>query len=273
MSKLSKRRFRVARRRVLITGGASGIGRLMAFEAARRGASEVIIWDLDGDAAETVAAEIRSRGRHASAYPVDVTEVTAVNAAAEQVGRVDVLINNAGVVTGKPLLDASEAEIERTFQVNTMSLYWVTRAFLPGMIAQRRGYVVNIASAAGLVGVANQTDYSASKHAAVGFTESLRAEMKKQRTRVRTLSVAPFYIDTGMFEGVKTKVPALLPILEPAAVARQVLDAVERGRSRLVLPKFVYLVPFVRGLPTPVFDFVMNRFGINETMDDFVGRR
>jgi all-trans-retinol dehydrogenase (NAD+) len=175
------------------------------------------------------------------------------------------------VVTGKPLLEATEAEIRRTFEVNTLAGYWTTRAFLPGMLARRSGLVVTIASAAGLVGVARQTDYAASKWAAIGFTESLRGELTG--TGVGTLVVAPFYIDTGMFDGVKTRFPVLLPILKEAAAAGKILDAIERGRQQLVMPPMVRTVPWLRVLPVRAFDAVANFFGINHSMDEFRGRQ
>ncbi len=256
---------------VLITGGASGIGRRMAIGAARRGAN-VVIWDRDGDRAGAVRDDIRSHRLPAAAHTVDVTDRAAVRAAAEATGPVDVVVNNAGIVTGKPLLEASDESIERTMAVNVLSLYWVTRAFLPGMLQRRRGTVVTIASAAGLVGVARQTDYAASKWAAVGFTESLRAELRATRSPVRTLVVCPYYIDTGMFEGVRTRVPWLLPILKEGDVARAVLDGVERGRQQLILPPVVGVLPLARALPVRAFDAVTDLMGVNRTMDHFTGR-
>lgn len=257
---------------VLITGGGSGIGRLMALGAAERGASRVAIWDLSASAGDAVAEEVRDRGARADACAVDVSDRAAVTAAAALTGEVDVVINNAGVVTGARLLDADPDAIERTYRVNCLSLYWVTRAFLPGMAARHHGTVVTIASAAGLVGVARQTDYSASKFAAFGFAESLRAEMRKERTGVNSLVVCPFYIDTGMFEGASTKVPLLLPILRPEDVATKTLDAIEAGRAQVVLPPFVRVTPLARALPPRAFDWVVDTLGITDSMDHFVGR-
>ncbi|MDP9801659.1 all-trans-retinol dehydrogenase (NAD+) [Arcanobacterium wilhelmae] len=265
--------------RVLITGAASGIGRLMAKGAAERGAREVFLWDLNGEAAQALAREIGTNfaglpsATRASASAIDVTDSAAVTALAKEIGHVDIVINNAGVVTGKPLLEASEAQIRRTFDVNVLAQYWVTRAFLPAMLERDRGAIVNIASAAGLVGVAKQTDYSASKFASFGFTESLRAELSKADSHVHTLVVAPYYIDTGMFDGVRTKFPALLPILKEADVARKILDALESGKHQLVMPPFVKLLPAMRLLPPRAFDAVCNFFGVNTTMDNFVGRK
>lgn len=261
---------------VLITGGASGIGKEMAIGAAGRGAKHVIIWDIDEDSAHSVAEEIRSFGGAVSAYRVDLTDVDDVEAVGEQTltdhGRVDILINNAGIVTGKSFLDLTDDDIARTFDLNVFSLYRVTRIFLPGMIKRGKGSVTTVASAAGLIGVSQQTDYSPSKFAATGFMESLRAELRHQGTPLHTLIVQPFYIDTGMFEGVKTRFPKLLPILEMEETAARILDSIDAGHQSLVMPRFASTVKFAKILPVPLLDWVTDLFGINSTMDEFTGR-
>ena len=255
--------------RVLITGGTRGIGRLMAKQAIGRGA-EVVLWARDAAQGEQVAADL---GGRASFQPVDVSDPDAVRAAAEATGPVDVLINNAGVVTGKPFLELTEDEVRRTYEVNTLAQYRVTRAFLPAMLARDRGHLVHVASASGLLGTTRMTDYSCSKHAVVGFNEALRAELRAQGSHVRTLVVCPYFIDTGMFAGVRTRVPWLLPILKEADVATRVLDAVESGRPQLLLPWSVRLLPVLRALPVGAFDAVVDLLGVNHTMDRFTGRR
>lgn len=259
----------------LITGGGSGIGRLLALGAFRRGAI-VVIWDLDRDAAEAVRREITEAGGTAYAYRVNVAKPRQVARTAarvlSEVGPVTILVNNAGVVTGKDLLDAEEEAIRRTFDVNTLALFWVTRAFLPAMIERRRGMIVTIASAAGFVAVARQTDYSASKFAAVGFTEALRAELRTRKTGVRTLLVAPYYINTGMFEGVQTRFPRLLPIMEPDYAVDQILRAIERGSAQLILPRSIRFTAALRLLPVSVSDRLLDWAGLNRGMDHFVGR-
>jgi all-trans-retinol dehydrogenase (NAD+) len=114
---------------------------------------------------------------------------------------------------------------------------------------------------------------AASKWGAIGFTESLRAELRSFGSRVRTLVVAPYYINTGMFDGVKTRFPLLLPILDPPKVATKVLTAIESGRQQVVLPPMVRIVPPLRFLPPVAFDVILDAFGINHSMDSFVGRR
>jgi all-trans-retinol dehydrogenase (NAD+) len=265
----------LAGRTAVITGGASGLGRLLGVELAGRG-SRVILWDIDEARLQSTTEEIRGMsGGRCSGYLCDVSDAHAVRDTADQVlsdvSEVDVLVNNAGIVTGAPFLELPDERIETTFRVNVFPLYWVTKAFLPGMVARGRGHVVTIASAAGLVGVARQTDYSASKHAAVGFDESLRVELARLAPAIRTTVVCPFYIDTGMFEGVRTRFRRLLPILRAEEVARRIVTAIEKDRRRLIMPAIVRLVPVLRALPPPVFDEVMDLFGVNQSMDEFVG--
>lgn len=272
MSTKNQRGLALSGARVLITGAGSGIGRLMALGAARRGAGEVILWDLSAERAGAVKAEVEAAGATASVGIVDVADRTAVADAAKEAGPVDVLINNAGIVTGADLLDTTDEAIVRTFDVNTLALYWTTRAFLPAMRERDRGVIVTVSSAAGIAGVAKQTDYSASKFAAFGFTESLRNELRARGSAVSTVLVAPYYINTGMFDGVTTKFPRLLPILDEADVARRILDAIESGTQQLILPRLSRFMPAARVLPVRAFDRVMDFFGINRTMDHFTGR-
>jgi len=264
----------LAGRRVLVTGAASGLGLLMARKAAASGA-QLVLWDLNADGLATLARELIGAGRSVETDVVNVASRDAIDAAAARVlanGPVDILINNAGVVTGKTLLEARPEEIERTFAVNVLALFWTTRAFLPGMLQRDRGHVVTIASAAGLVGTSKMTDYCASKHAAVGFDESLRLELRRQKSRVMTTVVCPFYISTGMFAGVRTRFPRILPILDPDRVTDKILDAIRRDRRRLILPPVVRTTWLGRLLPTGAFDAIMDFLGINRSMDEFTGR-
>jgi all-trans-retinol dehydrogenase (NAD+) len=265
--------FKVALKgsRVLITGGGSGLGRQMGMQAAAKG-SHVIIWDINLPAAKAVAAEIEALGGTAEAHQVDVTDRDAVNKLAVKVGPVDVLVNNAGVVSGDWFLDLDPNSIERTYKVNVLSLYWMTQAFLPAMIQAGNGCVVTISSASGLIGVAKLSDYAASKFAAFGLMESLRSELRMKGSSVNTLTVCPLYIGTGMFDGVQTKFPRLLPILEEDKVAAKILKSVEKGKAQLVMPKFVNVIPVTRMLPVRIFDRVADFFGVNKTMDHFRGR-
>ncbi len=260
---------------VLITGAASGIGRLMALEAGSLGARLALL-DRDVVGLERLRLELEGRGRLAKSFPCDLRDRAAIRATFAEVeatlGPVDVLINNAGVVGGRPLLEASDESIELTFQVNALALFWTSRAALPGMISRGRGHVVTVASAGGLVGTTRLVDYCASKFAAVGFDDALRAELRRMDAPIRTTVVCPFYIQTGMFEGVKTRLPWLLPILRPEDVATRVIRAVERDQARVILPWAVRLVNPLRLLPVAWFDTLMSWLGVSASMDDFRGR-
>jgi len=266
----------IAGRHILITGGASGIGRLMALEAAALG-GRVSIWDIDAQKLDTVVGELQAAGREtARGFICDVSRRERVYEVAAQTreagGPVDLIINNAGIVSGRSFLDLPDEKIEATFAINTLSLFWVTKAFLPEMIRRNQGHIVTIASASALIGVAQLSDYAASKWAAMGFDESLRAELRRTAPGVKTTVVCPFYIDTGMFHGVKTRFPWLLPILQERDVARRVIDAIRRNRPRLFMPWIIYLVPPMRLLPVPLFDWIAGFLGINASMNEFKGR-
>ena len=260
---------------VVVTGAASGIGRLMALGAATRGATAVVLWDVNEKALASVSAEIEARGVKAHPFVVDISDRASVMATAKKVlasaGVPDVVINNAGVISGKRFLDLTESDITKTYAVNTLALYWTLQAFLPAMKKQDSGRLVTIASAGGLAGSATQTDYACSKFAAVGFTESLRAELRDDSSGVSTLTVCPFYINTEMFDGVKSGSP-LLPIQDQHLSTTKILDAIESRKRELLLPGMVYTVRIFRLLPTAVFDFLADAFGINKAMKTFRGR-
>jgi len=265
----------IAGRHVLVTGGASGIGRLMAKKLAALG-GHVSIWDIHRENLDKVVAELSAARQPARGFFCDVSKRENVYRVADETraagGPVDILINNAGVVSGKPLLEIPDEKIEATFAINVLALFWTTKAFLPHMIEQNRGHVVTIASASGLIGVAKLSDYAASKWAAIGFDESLRAELRKAAPGVMTTVVCPFYIDTGMFHGVQSRFSWLLPILKEEAVAERTVSAIRRDKRRLMMPVTVYTVPLMRVLPVGVFDWLTTFLGVNASMDEFKGR-
>ena len=266
----------IAGQHVVITGGASGIGRLMAKKLAALG-GRISVWDIHGQNLDSVVAELNATAREpARGFLCDVSKRDVVYRVAEETraaaGAVDILINNAGVVSGARLLDLPDEKIEATLAINTLSLFWTAKAFLPQMIERNRGHVVTIASAAGLIGVAKLTDYATSKWAAVGFDESLRAELRQIAPGVKTTIVCPFYIDTGMFHGVRSRFPWLLPILKEDDVATRIVSAIQRGKRRLCVPPLVYTIPPMRLLPVGAFDWLATFLGVNASMDEFKGR-
>ena len=261
---------------ILITGGASGIGRRLALQMAGQGA-RIVLWDLDRDGMARTLEELRQVGSEVPwGYSCNVADRERVYETAEkvrqEVGTVDVLINNAGYVSGKRFLDCSDEQVQRTIEVNTLAHFWTVKAFLPEMIDAGRGHIVTIASAAGVIGVAGLADYCASKWAAVGFNESLRVELKQAAPDVRTTVVCPFFVNTGMFDGVRSRASWLLPILDEERVADRILRAIRRDRAQVFLPPLVGFVPLLRGLPASWFDTLSSLLGINRAMETFVGR-
>ena len=260
---------------VLLTGAASGIGRLMAQKMGAQGA-RLILWDVNRRGLEETGKLLKDAGVTAHTYVCDLSSRVAIRETAAQTlaecERVDILVNNAGIVSGRNILDLTEEQIIRTFEVNTLALYWTSKAFLPGMIERKNGHIVTVSSAGGICATARMTDYCASKFAAFGFDDALRVELKRNHFPIHTTVVCPFYLDTGMFRGVKTRFGFLLPILKPDYVANRIVSAVANRKHRLVMPKFVLTAFLSRVLPVPVFDWIMDFLGVSKSMDEFTGR-
>jgi len=259
---------------ILITGGASGIGRLMALTLARKG-GRLVVWDLNGHAIKALAAEAAAEGISVTGMVCDISDRAAVyrraKALIKKYGPVDILINNAGVVTGKPLLQLPDEKIEKTMQVNVLPLFWLAKAFLPAMIERNSGHIVTISSAGGLIGVRGLADYCTGKFGAVGFDESLRMELRHIKSSVKTTIVCPFFINTGMFEGVKTRIPLLLPILKSDYAVKKIVSAILKNKKRLIIPPFAGSVLFFRMFPVAVMDTLSDFFGLSNAMDNFSG--
>ncbi|MFC9765204.1 SDR family NAD(P)-dependent oxidoreductase [Rhodococcus jostii] len=191
---------RLADRTAVITGGASGIGRASALRFASEGA-EVVVWDLDPVGIDAVVTEIRQAGGRADGVAVDISDASAVAAAAAETaavaGDVTVLMNNAGVLDDyAPILDTDEALWDRTIGVNLKGMFLVTRAVLPSMIAAGGGSIVNTASVAAFIAGGGGTAYTSSKHGVVGFTRQMSFDYAHQNVRVN--AIAPGAVETGM---------------------------------------------------------------------------
>ncbi|XP_068236659.1 short-chain dehydrogenase/reductase family 16C member 6-like [Palaemon carinicauda] len=261
---------------VLVTGGGSGIGRLMCLKFAARGA-KIVTWDVNPEGNAETVRQIADAGGFCRGYTVDLCNRKDVYASAkrvkEEVGKVDILVNNAGIVTGKKLLESPDESIIRTFEVNSLSHFWTVKAFLGDMLLSNRGHIVSIASMAGWIGANGLVDYCSSKFAAVGFDEALRLELKAEgATGIKTTVVCPIYISTGMFEGVVTN--SLFPILSPEWVASEAVDATLMDVPVLMLPKHMRIGLILRHiLPDKVNYKLAQLTGVTTMMNGFVGRR
>lgn len=270
---------------VLITGGASGIGRIMGRICLEKGASNLIVWDINQANIDKTEAELSdvkpakagvSKGQIHS-YIVNVSDPQAIKSAYEkvksEVGEVDILVNCAGIVRGNNTFDKQTVQdIDLTMDINANAPMYVALAVLPDMLRRDRGHICNIASAAGMLGVPKLSVYCASKWAVIGWTESMRVELKQARSHVRVTSVAPYFINTGMFDGVNSKV---FPILDPEKTAAKIIRAVEVGKSFRGIPFAYHFIRIWQGLlPNFLFDFIFGKvFGVYSVMDHFTGRR
>ncbi|XP_053103178.1 epidermal retinol dehydrogenase 2 isoform X2 [Hemicordylus capensis] len=203
------RKKNVAGEIVLITGAGSGIGRIMALKFSRLGAT-LVLWDINVEGNKETARLARENGAtRVHYYTCDCSKRQEIYQVADQVkkevGDVSILVNNAGIVTGKGFLNTPDSLIEKTMDVNIMAHFWTFKAFLPAMMASNHGHLVTIASGAGLMGINGLADYCASKFAAVGFAESIHTEMLALgKTGVKSTLVCPYFINTSMFDGVET---------------------------------------------------------------------
>lgn len=259
-----------------MTGGASGIGRQMSIQFAKQGA-KVIIADLNEKQAKVVAYEIKQSGGQALGIHCDVTSIESVKTAAQAAriafGPITILVNNAGIVSGKLITELSYETIERTFKVNAISHFYTIKEFLPSMLEQNKGHIVTIASVAGLGGVSKMTDYCASKYAAVGIDDSLRNELKSLNSNVKTTCVCPYYINTGMFKGVSTKFNFLFPMLSEQWVAGRIIQAVKYDEEVLLMPKTMNSSYYIKAfLPVSWTDYLSHALGFQASMNTFQGR-
>uniref|UniRef100_UPI00404A6F70 SDR family oxidoreductase n=1 Tax=Flavobacterium sp. TaxID=239 RepID=UPI00404A6F70 len=259
---------------VLITGGASGIGKIMVRLLLERKA-KVIIWDVNQESIDETITEFSNK-KTLFAYQVDVSNLEQIQATAQKVkseiGVVDVLINNAGIIVGKYFNEHTPADIIKTMEINAIAPMLITREFLDDMLHQNSGHICNIASSGGLVSNPKMSVYAASKWSLIGWSDSLRLEMKQLDKKVHVTTILPYYINTGMFAGVRSKIP----ILEPEATALTIVKAIEKNKKLISIPGYIYrFTRFGQAfMSIKVFDWFAGDFlGIYKTMEHFTGRK
>jgi 2-hydroxycyclohexanecarboxyl-CoA dehydrogenase len=186
-------------RNAIVTGGASGIGLATSQRLARDGAG-VAIWDIDAAAAQRAAAELVAAGCRAIAVQVDVSDRAQIDSGVErahaELGKVQILVNNAGITLFKPFMELTDVELDRVLSVNLKSLFQCTQAVLPDMLAAGWGRVINISSSSAQSGSARMTAYAASKGGVIAFTKSLALELAAQGVTVN--NIPPGFVDTPM---------------------------------------------------------------------------
>jgi NAD(P)-dependent dehydrogenase (short-subunit alcohol dehydrogenase family) len=218
---------------VAITGGARGIGKAIATALVAKGC-RVALGDLDLEPAEQTAAQL---GGGTIALPLDVTDRASIarflDETERQLGPVDVLINNAGVMPVTPLVEESDASIRRQLDINLYGVIVGTQLAIERMRPRRSGHVVNVASSAGKAGVPGIATYSATKHAVVGFTEAVRAEHRDDGLEFSY--VMPITVNTQLIEGLQDQ--RGVKRVEPEDVAREVVEALETAKVDVYVPK------------------------------------
>jgi short-subunit dehydrogenase len=247
---------------VLITGASTGIGRCLAIDFAKAGAT-VVGCARSREPLERTLNEIRSINPSARMIYCDVGDREQVKAMTGEVlgafGRIDILINNAGVGMRLPFADASVEAIERVMRTNYFGMIYCTHAVLPSMINQKHGHIVNISSVAGKVGTLNLSGYCASKFAMNGFSASLHHELKPLGIHVSVICPGPVRTNfSRAFADTKPKSPAFL-MLEPETVSRLVLRAIDRKKFEIVMPWSLALFCRAAGIAPNLFQAIAGR--------------
>src|SRR4051794_36259793 len=255
-----------------------GLGKLFATTAVNEGAANVVLWDINEGALKDTAAELEAAGGTVHTYVVDVSSAESIAKAADlvrtDVGTIEVLINNAGIVRGNGYFWENQTrDVEQTMLINGVGPMLVAREFLPAMVASDgECRVLNIASSAGLTPVPRLAAYCGSKWSAVGWSDSVRLELEQAGlNHVRVTTVCPTYINTGMFDGAKGIF--LTPMLEQEQVVAGAWKEMLRGGPFLLIPWTSKLNKVMTGmLPVRARDIWLRRTGVLNSMAEFTGR-
>ncbi|CAG2177465.1 unnamed protein product [Oppiella nova] len=247
---------------IVITGAGHGLGAEMARMFAKLGARLALI-DINQENNERVVEEIKESGGQAFAYCCDITNEESIAEIAKQIqwdlGDVDILINNAGIVQCLPIESLDSKNIKRTFEVNTFAHFWTIRHYLPKMVSRGTGHIVAVSSIAGLIGTAHLVDYwyiyfdkkifyliyklfktiSASKFAIVGLMEALEMELRQNKANdgIKLTTICPLAMTTGMFKKPKSRFSWIFPVIDARYVAKETVNAVLRNQTLITVPK------------------------------------
>ncbi|XP_004681196.1 PREDICTED: 17-beta-hydroxysteroid dehydrogenase 13 isoform X2 [Condylura cristata] len=201
---IPQRRKSVAGEIVLITGAGHGIGRLTAYEFAKR-KSRLVLWDI--------------------------------NKVKKEVGDVTILVNNAGAIYPADLLSTKDEEINKTFEVNILGHFWITKALLPSMMKRNHGHIVTVASVCGHGVIPYLIPYCSSKFAAVGFHRALTSELEALgKTGIKTSCLCPVFVNTGFTKNPSTR---LWPVLQTDEVARSLIDGILTNKKMIFVPSYL----------------------------------
>ncbi|HUF21779.1 MAG TPA: beta-ketoacyl-ACP reductase [Burkholderiales bacterium] len=199
--------MRLKNKVAIITGSARGIGQATALKFAAEGA-RVVVCDIDAAGVEAVVEEIRHSGGEAIGFEVDVTDRASIDRMVQGVmerhGRIDTLVNNAGIVADAQLKKMSDAQFDRVIDINLKGTYNCARAVVDIMIGQKSGVILNASSVVGLYGNFGQTNYAASKFGVIGMVKTWARELG--RSGIRAIAVCPGFVETPILGSVPDKV-------------------------------------------------------------------
>lgn len=285
---------------IVVTGGASGLGLLLAEVYGMRGATVAVLDVNEMDSGEArgvtfykcdvsdkaqvarIAAEIEKdvsaflpRPKLPLAVAGWLTKCPRGRLRQPQLGTPTVLINNAAVVVGKSLLDLSLDEIDKSLSTNLLGPFYCLKAFLPAILRSGRGgTIVNVSSVIGHLGAAQLSDYAAAKAGLTALHRSLAAELAVSHPDVRMVLVTPGQLSTPLFYGVQTPNSFLAPVVEPVEVTKEIMAAIDGGCAAEVgMPLYARLVDWYNVLPVGVQRVVRGLAGIDGGMRTFVGRQ
>ncbi|KAK1254313.1 hypothetical protein MKX08_008308 [Trichoderma sp. CBMAI-0020] len=255
---------------IVVTGGASGLGMLIAEVYGMRGASVAV---LDVNQMEHTEA------RGVTYYKCDVSDKAQVAKAAVEIekdlGTPTVLINNAAIVVGKSLLDLSVDEIETSISTNLLGPFYCLKTFLPAIIrGGRGGTIVNVSSVIGHLGAAQLTDYAAAKAGLTALHKSLTAELRESHPDIRTVLVTPGQLSTPLFYGVQTPNSFFAPVVEPVDVTKEIVAAIDGGKGvTAAMPFYARWVDVYNMLPVGLQLIARRVAGVDKGMQTFIGRK
>ncbi len=265
---------------VLVTGAAKGIG-LATVKRLLKKEAKVVLWDFHKDDLATATQSLQNEGFNVFSQVCDVTNKEEVYNNAEIIkkdfGNIDILINNAGTVYTGYMLDRSDEELENMINVNFTSMIYTIRAFMPTMLKNNKGHIINISSASSLIGAPKLAVYAATKWAVMGLTESLRLEAIKMGKRgVKFSSIHPNFLKKGLFEG--TKLNILGSIFAPGVkshdkVAQVIVNrAIRFGFHSPKIPWIMNQSVLLRALlPSSLLVKFGSLYGLNKMMDEHTG--
>ena len=261
---------------VLLTGGSRGIGPIVAEALARRGAS-IALAARSQKGLEDVATHLRELGTKALAMPIDLRQSAQheqlVADVQREYGRIDILINNAGLETEGAYVDLPWASIQETIEVNLVAPMALARLILPGMLERKTGHIVNISSIAGKSGAPYAATYSGTKAGLAEWSRALRLELAN--TGVHFSTIFPGYVrEVGMFAKFGVQPPSMVGSCSPSQVAKAVVQAIEKGSLEKIVNSRPLRYSFILNELSPAMgDWLMRISGIVDFQRRKVGQR